>query len=439
MVILLFLELAFAVSMFFAVFSFIEKYRDGSGTYCIWAALICLASILSSLGAISAQILFNGGNELLAENVYKLLNFSTLLNAFFVFALIAEVFEFKRLRWAYPIIIFLSALGMYETSTTQVFLAFKNDMIQPVLTPALRYIFIPPLVVWLVEWFIFGAAASVRSWSSRESPFLSRSYLNLVYVAVLAMSVHVLTALYTYVNISWLYLTAWGFAVMWSLALFLCLSAFKSRDEGLVYSPLDIFYSRMAYKTVTAVFCAIFVFIVIMGILVGQSISSGLTKELSAIGAPREVIAREIGRNQNMVVTVGLFGAVFMLSGTFILMRAVTRPVEKLIRTLREIESGRWDLAFERFGEDEVGMLSRAFDDLFSNVKVQRDEIIKKGEDIRKSRMSLEKNNDELERSNEELRRVNEEILEFRSLVSGREFRENELKAKVAALASGGI
>jgi len=75
-------------------------------------------------------------------------------------------------------------------------------------------------------------------------------------------------------------------------------------------------------------------------------------------------------------VTVAAVAVLISLLLMWWITRRVTRPLEELTESAREVASGRWDARIDVNGVDEVGQLATAFNDMTRTLGVQRERLL---------------------------------------------------------------
>jgi HAMP domain-containing protein len=433
MTILMFLEMAHLVLCFFCANSFAGKFVESRKPYYLFGCLMSLASMPAPAGALLSQILFNAGLNVLAAGAYKFLIFSFAANIFITAVFNIEILGFKKFRPAYFLFAFISLWFIFKNFGASTVLIFKNEMIQPLGQKWVESPFSQSALVLVVLDLIFLSLLLKASWSKSYSDLQRRQYFNMVFLPLSAISMFILALAYTYVNISWLYLSAWMAGVVWIFFLFIVLSVFDSEDPALVYNPFNVLWRHLSYKFVFSAFLAIFTLIMLMAVLLGHSISSGLHQSLDVLGVSREVVVSLIGANQNLVVSIGLCGTVLLALFSHGVIRAQTRPFEKMVVDLRGMPPGQWTPLTGNFGKDEAGQLVQAFNRMVLTVKSQTAEILKNNESLMQGNAVADKRNKELIRANEILSEKKRELEEFEDAAIRRELYMVELKRQIEA------
>ncbi len=81
-----------------------------------------------------------------------------------------------------------------------------------------------------------------------------------------------------------------------------------------------------------------------------------------------------------MGVLLGVFGAI-VLAINYLLRRAVIRPIRHLVKTAEAISLGDLDAEFEHQNQDEIGLLSTAFNRMKSSLKISMS-FLDRGDDL---------------------------------------------------------
>jgi PAS domain S-box-containing protein len=85
-----------------------------------------------------------------------------------------------------------------------------------------------------------------------------------------------------------------------------------------------------------------------------------------------------IGAVSTMILQLMLVVVIVLIVGSsaaIILVRAITRPVQELVRATREVAGGNYAIAIDVHGTDEIGVLARSFSDMVSKRKEARAEL----------------------------------------------------------------
>jgi HAMP domain-containing protein len=127
-------------------------------------------------------------------------------------------------------------------------------------------------------------------------------------------------------------------------------------------------------------------------------------------------------RNTLLIASVAAILLAVMLS--FSIYRSISKPITKLISSLKEISHGNLDAKIDAKSKDEICELASAFNKMLQDLKKSRKEI----EDYAKN---LEK---QVEDRTKNLESKIEELERFNKLAVGRELRMIELKKKIGEL-----
>jgi two-component system nitrogen regulation sensor histidine kinase NtrY len=79
--------------------------------------------------------------------------------------------------------------------------------------------------------------------------------------------------------------------------------------------------------------------------------------------------------------------------GSLIFARSITKPLEKLAGAALDVSKGNLDLKLESVGDDEVGVLTTAFNDMVKRIKEHNEELREKNEKLAEMFMQIKKDN----------------------------------------------
>jgi two-component system, NtrC family, nitrogen regulation sensor histidine kinase NtrY len=82
---------------------------------------------------------------------------------------------------------------------------------------------------------------------------------------------------------------------------------------------------------------------------------------------------------RDILKTAALVSLVAVLIGLLLswwVSRRITRPVEELSEAAHEVATGRWDTQIEVSGNDEIGQLARAFNDMTRTLAAQKEKLV---------------------------------------------------------------
>ena len=82
---------------------------------------------------------------------------------------------------------------------------------------------------------------------------------------------------------------------------------------------------------------------------------------------------------RDILKTAALVSLAALLIGLLLswwISRRITRPVEELSEAAREVATGRWDTQIEVSGNDEIGQLARAFNDMTRTLATQKEKLV---------------------------------------------------------------
>ncbi len=108
-----------------------------------------------------------------------------------------------------------------------------------------------------------------------------------------------------------------------------------------------------------------------------------------------------------------LFLGLSLLGGAImglVLSQKITSPIKKLSSAAREIAAGNFGKELTVTTRDEIGELSTAFNTMSSDLKEQRDAILKNNEQLESTNIALQGEISERKRAEEEIKRINESL-----------------------------
>lgn len=120
-------------------------------------------------------------------------------------------------------------------------------------------------------------------------------------------------------------------------------------------------------------------------------------------------VAFDSTRTTSMVVVAA--GIILALLASFLLARSVTRPTKVLLAAARDIAGGDLNRRVEVGSRDEMGELSRAFNDMTDNLKLLVGQIVDNAVTLASSSQELSASSQEVTASVEEMASTSEEVV----------------------------
>jgi len=112
--------------------------------------------------------------------------------------------------------------------------------------------------------------------------------------------------------------------------------------------------------------------------LVGYAHSTGPSGWSALVVDEARSAFAPVGRLRGAVLGLGTFMALLALVLSIVLSARLTRPVRELEAAARRVEGGDLDLRVEPAGADEIGSLTRRFDQMVRELKRQRAQLVEK-------------------------------------------------------------
>lgn len=129
-----------------------------------------------------------------------------------------------------------------------------------------------------------------------------------------------------------------------------------------------------------------------------------------------------------LVIVISLILAFLLISFSA---TSITKPIIKLTIMAENISKGNLDQTIDISSKDEIGILSKAFNTMASNLKKDINKLKQTEKELKRHRDHLE---ELVQERTKELVEKNKELEEFNDLFVNREFRIKELKDKVKEL-----
>ncbi len=116
---------------------------------------------------------------------------------------------------------------------------------------------------------------------------------------------------------------------------------------------------------------------------------------------------------------LSLSGSLFIILGYYINLKKVLRPVEELTRAARAFADGRRDVKVPVVSQDELGELSRTFNQMAETIKTKEDSLVRLNNELEKR---VKERTEELERAYKELKETQERLIQAERLALAGEF-----------------
>lgn len=180
----------------------------------------------------------------------------------------------------------------------------------------------------------------------------------------------------------------------------------------------------------------------------GKSIKGRFEREASELGdlikekllglyAVSEAEANELGYANNRIITLAklvtyftiLLSGIFAIAGSVWLMRGVTGSVNRLIAGTDAISAGDFSQRVEVTSSDELGVLSRRFNQMAEAISIRDEEIQSTVEELESSNEELQASYSQMEALTEDLGHAKGELeVEHRRLVESKEYLQNVIE-----------
>ncbi|MEA3293438.1 MAG: histidine kinase dimerization/phosphoacceptor domain -containing protein [Euryarchaeota archaeon] len=93
------------------------------------------------------------------------------------------------------------------------------------------------------------------------------------------------------------------------------------------------------------------------------------------IGFSREYLLESITRTTNLIISIGAGILVFGICLSFFLTRRITSPIEELVKGTKRVGGGDFDFRIDIVSNDEIGILTKSFNQMIAERKVAEDRI----------------------------------------------------------------
>ncbi len=152
---------------------------------------------------------------------------------------------------------------------------------------------------------------------------------------------------------------------------------------------------------------------------------------------PVKVAFAPVIQLRNAMAAISIAIVAVAIAASLLFSRTISKPITKLRDATAEIGKGRLDTRIGSTSKDEIGQLSRAFDQMAENLKINTttiDKLNAANQQLQAGEQRLKAANQQLQTKEETLQKKMEQLERFNKLAVGRELRMVELKKEVDAL-----
>ncbi|KNY29966.1 HAMP domain-containing protein [Pseudobacteroides cellulosolvens] len=142
-------------------------------------------------------------------------------------------------------------------------------------------------------------------------------------------------------------------------------------------------------------------------------------QELNKGNQMRDYISKKMWRLNIGIFVINVVLIIVIILMVYMVLKRVTISLAKLENMSFQVTQGNFDIPFAKVsGDDEISLLSRAFNEMIISIKVAYIEIDNRQVELEKLNMDLIETNYQLKTINEELKNAQEQIIQSEKLAS---------------------